>query len=419
LWPSSLTTWRDWEFIGTVAIPVGISFYTFHQAAFLADAYARERSVVTYLGSLRSLRDRLSGLIRYAAFVMFFPQLVIGPITYFHEFQSQAAGRNFGIARRSNIAPGLALVAIGLFKKVVLADRLGPGADFAFGAAATGEHFSSITAALGMLSYYGQLYFDFSGYSDMALGLGRMFGLRYPLNFFSPLKAVGIIDFYRRWHMTLTRVISRFLYTPLSLVGTRFGMRKRLPKGLLRLIGVWIPLLINFEVIGLWHGAASTFLLFGLIHGLWYVIETEVRASKWFKRWRTRSSPRLRALIGRAIFLPLMVLCFALFRSESVGAYWHLLNQLFAFSIEVSHRDVLFGSVLVPALAVIYLLPNSAELLRLYRPALLTYDNVSYGPHWPGLVWRDTWPWALYLLALVGTYLWYLGAVPPFLYQGF
>ena len=419
LWPSSLTTGRDWEHFANVAIPVGISFYTFHQAAFLADAYARERSVVAYLGSLRSVRDRLAGLVRYAAFVMFFPQLIIGPITYFHEFQSQAGGRDFGIAKRRNIAPGLALVAIGLFKKVVLADRLAPGADYVFGAAAAGEHLSPIAAGVGMLSYYGQLYFDFSGYSDMALGLALLFGLRYPVNFFSPLKAVGIIDFYRRWHMTLTRVISRFLYTPLSLIGTRFAVRKKLPKSVLRVLGVWIPLLINFEVIGLWHGAASTFLLFGVIHGIWYVTETEVRATKAFKRWRKQSSDRLRALIGRAIFLPLMVACFALFRSESPGAFLHLIRQMFSFSLNIQGRDLLAGAVLVPALAVIYLLPNSAELLRLYRPVIRTYDNVSYGPHWPKLAWRDSWPWALYLLALIGAYLWYVGSLPPFLYQGF
>ena len=203
-----------------VAIPAGISFYTFHQAAFLADAYVREKSVIEFFEGIRSLRTGFWAFCRYGAFVSFFPQLIIGPITYLYEFHPQVKSKKFLSFDPVNIAVGLALISIGMFKKVVIADNIAPTVDIVFGTVQNGALLDASHAWIGALSYMAQLYFDFSGYSDMALGLARMFGLRYPINFFSPFKASGIIDYYRRWHMTLTRVIARFLFTPLSIAGT-------------------------------------------------------------------------------------------------------------------------------------------------------------------------------------------------------
>ncbi len=404
-----------------MAIPAGISFYTFHQAAFLADALNREPSVVAVMGHLKTLKQRLSAFVRYGAFVAFFPQLVIGPITYMREFQPQIDGRKFLKFSQMNLAVGLALVALGMFKKVVIADNLGPTVDVVFAAAHAGAPINPVHAWAGALSYVGQLYFDFSGYSDMALGLARMFGIRYPINFFSPLKAVGIIDYYKRWHMTLTRVISRFLYTPLSLEGTRYAARRRLPWVPTHALAVWLPLMVNFEVIALWHGALWTFIVFGLMHGTWYVIETEVRATKRFKKWKKNSSPVLRAWIGRSIFILPMVISYVMFRSESLSGAMHLYAQMFGANIDAPAS---FGMarptlMLAIAFAIIYLAPNTIELLRRYRPGIMTYENESYSARWAKWSWRPNWLWAAFCGVLTIVALYYVSRQPPFLYQGF
>lgn len=405
--------------IGNWAIPAGISFYTFHQAAFLADAYAREPSVVAYLGQVRTAGDRIAGFVRYAAFVTFFPQLVIGPITYMREFEPQVQRRGFGRVTYINLSIGFALIVLGLFKKIVIADHFDGRVGQVFGAAAEGTAMHPVTAWLGVFSYYVQLYFDFSGYSDAALGLARIFGIRYPMNFFSPLKAVGIIDFYRRWHMTLTRVVSRFLFTPLSIWGTRRALQRRYSAALARLIGTWLPLGINFEVIGLWHGALSTFALFGLLHGIWYIAETEVRRSRWWKSWRRRRSDRLRATLGRILFFALMPLTFALFRCDSVATFGFLLQQLAGAGLHVPRSGYGSGGAVLVALAMIYLLPNSIEFMRRYRPALATYVNPSYGPRWLRFAWRPSWFWTGVIVAMALACLYYMNRHPPFLYQGF
>ncbi len=417
-----------------IALPIGISFYTFQQAAFLMDAHHRDRAVVDYIGGLRGWFARAGGFIRYGAFATFFPQLMIGPISYLREFQRQAASERFGRMRQQDIAAGLALLGIGFFKKSVIADSLGPIAGPIFTGAAQGVELHAATAWIGVFAFYAQLYFDFSGYSDMALGIARLFGVRLPINFYSPLKAVGIVDYYRRWHMTLTRVISRFLFTPLSLAGTRWAMARRLPKGLQRMLALWIPLLVNFEVIALWHGAAATFVVFGLMHGTWYVLETEVRASRRWKAWRDRTSAAVRTCMGRALFVLPMALTFALFRSESLNAATHLFGQLFplgGFAHAQAARDV--GAALgigggrphapmllklAAAYALIYLAPNSIEMLRRWRPGIPTYDNRSYGGIWNPR-WRPDGRWTAAWLALVVASLYCVSQQAPFIYMGF
>jgi len=401
-------------------VPAGISFYTFHQAAFLADAYAREPNVVLLLGKMKNVRDILTGFIRYSAFVIFFPQLVIGPITYVKEFLPQVASARFGRIFYVNVSIGFTLIAIGMFKKLVLADNLGIYSDSVFERASLRVALTPVESWVGIASYYLQLYFDFSGYSDMAIGLARIFGLRYPINFFSPFKAVGIIDYYRRWHMTLTRVISRFLFTPLSLAGTRLAARKRYGVMAVKILGLWLPLMINFEVIGLWHGAIWSFVVFGLIHGIWYVAETEVRSSKRWKKWRKTVPGVRRAIYGRIILLLFMPLCFALFRADSLETAVYLGQQLFAGAGAMTVSAELQQALkpLVAGFVVVYLLPNSIELLRNYRPGILTYQNPSYGPHWP-VRWRPNWVWTAFFGAIFVVCIYYMYRQPPFLYQGF
>jgi D-alanyl-lipoteichoic acid acyltransferase DltB (MBOAT superfamily) len=408
-----------------LAIPVGISFYTFHQAVFLADAYARKPEVLAYLGIARGVRDAAGAAIRYAAFILFFPQLVIGPIVYLSEFAASTLRSSFGRVRRVDLEVGITLVAIGFFKKVAIADQLAQVSSPAFAALKAGEVIDPISAWTAALSYYFQLYFDFSGYSDMAIGLARMFAIRFPANFDSPLRAAGIVDFYKRWHITLTRVISRFLFTPLSAWGIRAALDLGLGPTMRKVLALWLPLLLNFQIIGLWHGATLTFTLFGVIHGLWYIIETEVGSSRrWRKRTLLRNPVHVR-LLGQALtFLPLM-LTFALFASPDLWSFWRLLQSMFSFAlVEPLYIGGAFGRrvaimILAGAAAIVWLLPNSNELLRRYRPVIWTWRNESTTPRISRLRWRPSPVWAVFLFALFAVGIWYHRFEAPFLYQGF
>ena len=401
------------------AIPAGISFYTFHQAAFLADARRGEPSAVAICAA-DSLPRRVRAFVRYGAFVTFFPQMIIGPITYMKEFLPQVRREEFGRFHAASFSVGIFLIASGTFKKLFLADNLNLLVVNNFSAAHSGAPLTATAAWFATMGYYAQLYFDFSGYSDIALGLARLCGLRYPINFYSPLKAVGILDFYRRWHMTLTRVISRFVFTPLSVAGTRRSMRMAKPWR--KALSLWLPLLVNFELIALWHGATATFVVFGLLHGSWYVIETEVRATRWFKNWRKRSSERLRAVLGRLIFVLPMMLTFALFRSQSLEGFARLLAALVgqggagAVPAPFDWRQFAFLGF---SFFVIGVLPNNIELLRRYRPGIMTFENPLSRIARLLPAWRPNWAWALLAGVLFVSGLAFIARQPPFLYQGF
>jgi len=404
-----------------LAIPVGISFYTFHQAVFLADAYNRKQAVVDYLGRLSSAREVSGAAARYAAFICFFPQLVIGPIVYLGEFAPNIARKTFGRFKRLDVEIGLTLIVIGLFKKLLLADKLAPTSSVVFKLVATGMPIDPVAAWMGVCAYYLQLYFDFSGYSDMAVGLARIFGIRLPINFDSPLRASGIRDFYARWHLTLTRIIVRFLFTPLSVWGTRTAMKHRLGPLFRKMLSAWIPLLVNFLVIGLWHGALYTFVVFGLLHGLWVIIETEIAATRRWKAWARRQPPARLHRYGQALaFLPLM-LTFALFASPSLNGFGLVLQSLFcvpdaAVQVGLHRKDWVF---VVAGFVIVWLLPNSTELMSRYRPAILTRVNPSTTPRVFAFRWRPDLLWCLILAVMVGFCVHQLTAPVPFLYQGF
>jgi D-alanyl-lipoteichoic acid acyltransferase DltB (MBOAT superfamily) len=402
------------------AIPIGISFYTFQQAILLVDAYHRDLSVIAYLGDMRTLFGKTRGYVRHAFFVSFFPHLVIGPIVYMSEFQPQVQGTQFGRAKRSNLEAGCALIVIGLFKKMVIADHMAPIADGVFGVdpnISINGHIPMLTAWLGTLAYYLQLYFDFSGYSDLALGSARLLGIRFPINFYSPLKAVGIIDYYRRWNITLTRVIARFIYAPLSMHVTRWAINSRLPPSMVRIGSIWMPLLVNFEVIALWHGARETFVVFGLIHGAWYVAETATRSSGIFKNWSKRTSNTTRGTLGRALFFLLMPITFALFRSGSLSDFRTVLRSLFGFAAGAPQLKAAFE--VLAAGAVVALLPNSMQLLSRYRAGIATYANKNYTLARLRLHWRPNWLWTVPFAAMLLVSIYYMSRQPPFLYLGF
>jgi len=226
----------DWV-LHHLMLPLGISFFTFQQLSYVIDSY--KRTVPRY------------NILDYALFVTFFPQLIAGPIVLHSEIVPQFADEKNRRFNFDNFAPGLYAFALGLFKKVVVADTFGIAAEAGFGAAATLNTAEAWFVAIG---YTLQLYFDFSGYCDMATGIGLMFNIKIPLNFNSPYKSMNIREFWQRWHMTLSRFLTSYIYFPLG--GSR--------KGMLR---TCVNLMVVFLASGLWHGAGWLFLLWGLMHG--------------------------------------------------------------------------------------------------------------------------------------------------------
>ena len=236
--------------VPNIILPIGISFITFQKIAFLVDAYR---------GLVRNCTPR-----NYTFFVTFFPQLIAGPITHHSEIMPQ-----IGPSQRRDIAAdlavGISIFVVGLFKKVVIADSLAIYADAGYAMLRAGQPLDHASAWVTVLCYSFQLYYDFSGYSDMAIGLARMFGFRLPVNFYSPYKSTSIIDFWRRWHITLSRFLRDYLYIPLG--GNRRGpVRRYVNLGIVMLLG------------GLWHGANWTFVVWGAVHGLMLALNHAWRA---------------------------------------------------------------------------------------------------------------------------------------------
>ena len=231
--------------LGDIALPLAISFFTFQQIAYLVDAS-------------KGITQEYS-FSHYALFVTFFPQLIAGPIVHHKEMLPQFMQRKTLKPHLENIAVGLTIFFIGLFKKAVLADGVAQYASPVFDAAAGGATLTFFEAWGGALAYTMQLYFDFSGYSDMAIGAARLFGIRLPLNFHSPYKATSIIEFWRRWHMTLSRFLRDYLYIPMG--GSRCSKTRR-----------YINLFLTMLLGGLWHGAGWTFVAWGVLHGCYLVV---------------------------------------------------------------------------------------------------------------------------------------------------
>ena len=225
---------------GHIILPLAISFFTFQQITYLVDSY--NQLTKDYRFS------------HYTLFVTFFPQLIAGPIVHHHEMMPQFMQRKAWSPSMDNLAVGLTIFVLGLAKKVLIADKIAPYASAAFAASDHGTALTFFEAWKGALAYSFQLYFDFSGYSDMAIGLARIFGIILPLNFFSPYKANNIIDFWRRWHMTLSRFLRDYLYIPLG--GNRKGTIRR-----------YLNLFITMLLGGLWHGAVMGCAAWILSHG--------------------------------------------------------------------------------------------------------------------------------------------------------
>lgn len=296
---------------GKVMLPLAISFFTFQQIVFLVESYR---------GTIRDCR-----LLDYGFAVSFFPHLIAGPIVQYQELLPQIRREHWKPVRMLNLEVGATIFVIGLFKKMVLGDGCGEFAVPIFDALAHGTVFSFVDSWVGTLAYTFQIYFDFSGYSDMAIGLARCFGIVLPLNFNSPYRANSIIDFWRRWHITLSRFLRDYLYIPLR--GGRDGL-------LMRFRNLMITMLLG----GLWHGAGWTFVIWGGLHGMYLVVNHAFRALSGRVAFRLSEPgaagifPGLLRLGGWGLTFFAVAVAWVFFRADNLPSAISMVQSLFAMS---------------------------------------------------------------------------------------
>ena len=314
-------------------LPLGISFFTFTQITFLVDRY-------------RGLAPP-TPFMRYLLFVSFFPHLIAGPVLHHSQMMPQCERVKL---TWDGLAVGLYLFAIGLAKKVVIADTIGPMVDFAF--AHVGQ-MQTVHAWLALTGYAVQLYFDFSGYSDMAIGLGKMFGIDLPWNFESPYKCTNLAEFWRRWHMTLSNFFKDYIYIPLG--GSQCGTARHL-------FNLCLTMLLG----GIWHGAGWTFIAWGAVHGAGLTVH---------HLWRL-SPLKLPRLLGWGLTISVVLLGWVFFRATSLHDALTVYSRLFAFSAagdwdDMSMRIEDAGGYVLAGVVLALAFPNAKALATRYRPTLL------------------------------------------------
>lgn len=374
----------NWQ-VASIILPLGISFFTFTQIAFLVDVYR---------GISHEYR-----FVHYILFVTYFPHLIAGPILHHSQLIPQLSVASTYRPNIDNINAGLTIFAIGLFKKVVLADQFAAYADPVFAAADKGTSPHMVDAWIAALAYALQLYLDFSAYSDMAIGLSKMFNIELPINFHSPYKARSIIDFWRRWHMTLSAFLRDYLYIPLG--GNRHGVARRH-------VNVMITMLLG----GLWHGANWTFVLWGALHGLYLVINNVWRAA--CARYRLPKVPGS-ALLGGALTFLAVVLAWVPFRASNLATtliVWKGMFQPLPSLTDALATRQEAAYMIVVGLLVVWCLPNTLQWVG------STHTDVSPRRgallHWRALVGMGLLAGLMFAIAVA-----HFGKPSPFLYFQF
>ena len=371
-----------------IVLPIGISFFTFTQIAYLVDVY-------------REPGYRYDP-VRYGLFVTFFPHLIAGPILHHKEMMGQFA-RHEAQKDGSDFAAGFSLFVLGLGKKILLADTFALPANALFDFAVGGQAPSTTAAWIGVLSYTFQLYFDFSAYSDMAVGLARMFGLRFPINFASPYKAPNIIDFWRRWHITLSRFLRDYLYIPLG--GNQAGRTRQL-----------LNLMLTMLLGGLWHGAGWTFILWGGLHGL-YLIGNRL--------WQLGVGRRFHmpGWLACAVTMSFVVLAWVPFRAVDMASCLSIWKAMFGFGsdlpvagVELRHLGWALAGFLI-----CWTLPNTNQIMG-------AHDNALSSPGYPASVtnearrwynWQPNLAWAVLVAVLFTVSVLKLNDLSHFIYFQF
>jgi alginate O-acetyltransferase complex protein AlgI len=409
-----------------IILPLGISFITFQKIAFLIDVQA---------GRVKAFTFR-----EYCTFVLFFPQLIAGPIVHYREMMPQFAAATCRFDKE-NFAVGLTLLFFGLFKKGVLADNIAPLITPIYQhSAAGGGHTPLLLAWMAAVGFTLQIYFDFSGYTDMALGLGRFFGIKLPPNFNSPLKASSIIDFWLNWHMTLTRFLTAYIYNPLVLWLTR----RRVAKGRAGFAGrdpsvgafaslLVVPLITTMFISGLWHGAGYGFIIWGLINGVYLVVNHGWRVYA-AHRFRDRAAyARVMKPVGFVVTFIAVTAAMIFFRATTVASAVDVLKgvlglngvalPLGAAAVAATYgTDIKQAAMWVAILLFIALVcPNTLQILAPYEPAL-GVKPASTAPIIGKLripVWGPSLPWAVAVSVVAAIAVFTLGGPSEFLYWQF
>jgi D-alanyl-lipoteichoic acid acyltransferase DltB (MBOAT superfamily) len=403
--------------LGQIILPLGISFFTFEQ--------------ISYLTDIRRGRKYDRDLLSYSVFVSFFPRLVAGPILRYGEIQPQLGDKRRTETIAQDFTVGLTMFVLGLTKKVVLADGVSPFVHPLFDSAAAGASPEFFAAWMGALAYTCQLYFDFSGYSDMAIGAARCFGIRFPQNFNSPYKAASIVEFWRRWHMTLSRFLRDYLY--ISLGGNRKGPVRR-----------YVNLMLTMLLGGLWHGANWTFVAWGGLHGFYLIVNHFFDSLRESNGTLDRLfATRLGRLLSISITFLAVVVAWVFFRAPTFAAAAAIIGGMtglhgahlpsgFVFALkpiqpvldmlaigygnESGSNFVQGWAWIIALLAICFTLPNTQQLMRYYEPALDFRDTRDGGVRWS---WSPNMRWAAASGALCFVAVASITRVSEFLYWQF
>ena len=338
----------NWPLLNLL-LPIGISFFTFQQIAYLVDCY----KTGTYENRWRD----------YALFVSFFPQLIAGPIVHHSHTRVQFAKLAKGPFNLEMLPYGLMIFSMGLFKKTIIADPIARNIDPLFALAANGDPLSALMSWTAMIGYTLQIYFDFSGYCDMAIGLGLMLGIRLPINFNSPYKATSIIDFWRRWHITLSNFLRDYVYIPFG--GNRFGE-------LFRLRNIFLTMVIG----GIWHGAAWTFIIWGCLHAGLITINHAMRV---YAPQFWRSNKGISLISKRIGTLAFVMIAWVFFRAENVPSALTVIEGLTAFTTIPSSAWTLTLAPLTLLVLALFA-PNSLEITGYSDDLNKPYPTTKAGP---------------------------------------
>jgi alginate O-acetyltransferase complex protein AlgI len=385
---------------GEAVLPLGISFFTFTQIAYLID--------------LRQGLAKNQGLLSYTVFVTFFPHLIAGPIIHPREIMPQLE-EQLGPLRLRDLQVGFSWFVLGLAKKVLIADLVARQANEFF---ASPEHFGPVGSWIGAVSYAMQLYFDFSGYSDMAVGLARMFSIKFPLNFDSPYKAPSIIDFWQHWHMTLSRYLGEYLYTPIlrRVTGWRIDHGKKINRrgqatfgGYMQMI--FYPTMVTMFLAGIWHGAGLQYIVFGLLHGIYLVIN---------HAWRIFSPKELHVPVPLSVLVTFLCVLVSLvfFRSSGVRQASYILKSM--AGLHGAHTGSVHSfatklMVIGACLFLVWAMPNTQQIMGQTDE----HDSKPFPSLFPWLRWYPTMSWSLGLTVLLCSSILMLDSSTSFLYFQF
>ena len=359
------------NFLNQIILPLAFSFYTFQQLTYLTDL--KNKVVI-----------KIPSLLNYILFIIYFPKILSGPILRYNEFLSQLNRLIAPYTSIKDLSIGLSIFIIGLFKKVVIADNI----SFIVNRVYDQPYLDDLNADVvitwcAILAFTFQVYFDFSGYSDMAIGISRMLGCKLPINFNSPLKSKYISGIWRNWHMTLTRATTDYLFTPLSIWGIRNSFSKF--KGNNKfLLSTFVPTVFVFITIGIWHGNGWTFFLFGLIHSILVLLE---KPYKQFLK-RINMSALTELFLNRFITFVLFSLTLILFRANNLNQSYAIVTNLIPnfslFSLSDFFNSIYINKFILARLVFLYffvlIAPNTQELMKNYNPFLLVNNqNISSG----------------------------------------